>query len=78
MSNSYQVNNITFATDLENLNGEISALKLALALSIFSQPNDHALNVMKSLKQMDDPHMQKLYKELMQFSPLNAQNQSKE
>ncbi|MHA6634396.1 hypothetical protein ACX3OY_11480 [Citrobacter farmeri] len=78
MSNTYQVNNVTFETDLNDINGEISALKLALALSIFSQSNDHALNVMKSLKQMNDPHMQKLYKELMQFSPLNAQIQSKD
>ncbi|EAT6680104.1 hypothetical protein E4Y15_16665 [Salmonella enterica] len=72
MSNSYQVNNVTFETDLNDINGEISALKMALALSIFSQSHEHALRVMKSLKEMDNPHMQKLYKELMQFSPVNA------
>ena len=72
MSNMYKVESITFETDPKNLHHEIDALKMALALSIFSQPHEHALNVLKSLKEIDSPYIQKIYKELLQFSPANA------
>lgn len=69
---SYKIDNITFNVDLNDVSSEINALKMALALSIFSHSNEHALNVMKSLKEINDPHIQKIYKELLQFSPANA------
>ena len=69
---SYKIDNITFNVDLNDVSSEINALKMALALSIFSHSNEHALNVMNSLKEINDPHIQKIYKELLQFSPANA------
>jgi len=69
---SYKIENITFNVDLNDVSSEINALKMALALSIFSHSNEHALNVMNSLKEINDPHIQKIYKELLQFSPANA------
>jgi hypothetical protein len=69
---SYKIDNITFNVDLNDVSSEINALKMALALSIFSHSNEHALNVLKSLKEINDPHIQKIYKELLQFSPANA------
>ncbi|EAU7947950.1 hypothetical protein EJA61_07240 [Salmonella enterica] len=73
MGEKYLVKNATLDTDPQNLVDEVNALKFALAATIFSQSSEGALSAMRSLKENKDPAVQKLFKELMQFSPANAE-----
>ncbi|ENR8889560.1 hypothetical protein JAG44_001165 [Citrobacter koseri] len=73
MDKTYVVKDVTFNTDPQNLVDEINALKAALAVSIFSQSPERALLIIKSLKQNQHPAIQKMVKELLQFSPANAE-----
>lgn len=73
MDKTYVVKDVTFNTDPQNLVDEINALKAALAVSIFSQSPESALLIIKSLKQNQHPAIQKMAKELLQFSPANAE-----
>lgn len=51
--------------------GELDALKALLGIMIFTAPCDYSLSVMKSMSETDNPNIQKLFKELMQFNPNN-------
>ena len=72
MNHGYKIIEPTFNTDTQDVASELDAIKVALAVSIFSQPHEQAISILKSLEAIENPYMKKLYKELMQFSPVNA------
>lgn len=72
MSQGHKISDPIFNTDVENISSEIDALKIALAISIFTQPHEQAVSALNAIKSNTNPFMQKLYNELIQFSPANG------
>ncbi|KLP41764.1 hypothetical protein [Enterobacter ludwigii] len=68
----YTVSDINFCTT--DTHGELCALKTLLGIIIYNLPHEQGISIMSSLKEVDDAHVNKLFKEIMQFSPASKNN----
>ncbi|WP_261140053.1 hypothetical protein [Serratia entomophila] len=68
---SYSASNINMSVHPGDENEDIASLKLALSVVIFTLPQQQRDGILRTLSEISDPAVERLYRQIMQVHPSN-------